>query len=180
MHYQANKKSKNKKMKKIALIIITTISLMSCDTKSNGHNVPSNATGYTIDSSANTDLVIKAANALVNNDTTTYKSCYSSDAIFHDNNDSANLTKNVAGIQAMHDKGIVWKLNKIGAIWETVDLNPKANENTSYVISYQNYTLTKGDKSIVVRFNVLNNIKDGKLMSEYLRYDNSGITELMK
>ena len=101
---------------------------MSCDTKSNGHNVPSNATGYTIDSSANTDLVIKASNALINNDTTAYKSCYSSDAIFHDNNDSANLTQNVAGIQAMHDKGIVWKLNKIGAIWETVDLNPKANE----------------------------------------------------
>jgi len=167
-------------MKKIALFFITTISLMSCDTKSNGHNVPSNATGYTIDSSANTDLVKKAANALVNHDTTAYKSCYSSDVVFHDNGNSANLTQNVAGIQAMHDKGIVWKLNKIGAIWETVDLNPKANENTSYVISYQNYTLTKGDKSIIVRFNVLNNIKDGKLMSEYLRYDNSGIAELMK
>ncbi len=167
-------------MKKFALIVITTISLMACDTKSNGHIVPSNAQAYTIDSSANTDLVIKAANALINNDTATYKSCYSSDAIFHDNNDSANLTQNVAGLQAMHDKGIVWKLNKIGAIWETIDLNPKANENTSYVISYQNYTLTKGDKSIVVRFNVLNNLKDGKLMSEYLRYDNSGIAELMK
>ena len=167
-------------MKKIALLVITTISLMSCDTKSNGHNVPSNATGYTIDSSANTDLVRKAANALVNNDTTTYKSCYSSDAKFHDNNDSANLTKNVAGIQAMHDKGIVWKLNKIGAIWETIYLTPKASGKTSYVISYQNYTLTRGGKSIVVRFNVLNNIKDGKMMAEHLRYDNSGIAELMK
>jgi len=80
----------------------------------------------------------------------------------------------------MHDKGIVWKLNKIGAIWETVYLTPISNGKTSYVISYQNYTLTKGSKSIVVRFNVLNNIKDGKLMAEYLRYDNSGIAELMK
>jgi len=178
MHYQANKKPKN--MKKIALFVITTISLMSCDTKSNGYNVPSNATGYTIDSSANTDLVRKAANALVNNDTTTYKSCYSSDVKFHENNDSATLTQNIAGLQAMHDKGIVWKLNKIGAIWETIYLNPKANGKTSYVISYQNYTLTRGDKSIIVRFNVLNNIKDGKIMSEHLRYDNSGIAELMK
>jgi len=167
-------------MKKIALFFITTISLMSCDTKSNGHNVPSNATGYTIDSSANTDLVRKAANALVNNDTTTYKSCYSSDVKFHENNDSATLTQNIAGLQAMHDKGIVWKLNKIGAIWETIYLNPKANGKTSYVISYQNYTLTRGDKSIIVRFNVLNNIKDGKMMAEHLRYDNSGIAELMK
>jgi hypothetical protein len=167
-------------MKKIALFIITTISLMSCDTKSNGHNIPSNATGYTIDSSANTDLVRKAANALVNNDTTTYKSCYTSDAKFYENNDSANLTQNIAGLQAMHDKGIVWKLNKIGAIWETIYLTPKASGKTSYIISYQNYTLTKGDKSIVVRFNVLNNIKDGKMMAEHLRYDNSGIAELMK
>jgi hypothetical protein len=167
-------------MKNILFSLAVIISLMSCDTKSNGHNIPSNATGYTIDSSANTDLVRKAANAIVNNDTTTYKSCYSSDAIFHENNDSANLTQNIAGLQAMRNKGVVWKLNKIGAIWETVYLNPKANGKTSYVISYQNYTLTKGDKSIVIRFNILNNIKDGKLMSEHLRYDNSGIAEFMK
>ena len=170
-------------MKKILLRLIVSASLIACtnqETKTDGQTVPTNATGYTIDSSANTDLVRKAANALVNNDTTAYKNCYTSNVIFHDNNDSANLTQNVAGIQAIHDKGIIWKLNKIGAIWETIDLNPKANENTSYVISYQNYTLTKGYKSIVVRFNVLNNIKDGKLMSEYLRYDNSGIAELMK
>ena len=167
-------------MKKIALFVITTISLMSCDTKTNGHNIPSNANGYTIDSSANTDLVRKAADALVNNDTTAYKSCYSSDVKFHENNDSANLTQNVAGIQAMRNKGIIWKLNKIGAIWETIYLNPKANGKTSYVISYQHYTLTRGDKSVVVRFNVLNNMKDGKIIAEYLRYDNSGIAELMK
>ena len=167
-------------MKKIALIVITTITLLSCDTKSNGHNVPSNATGYTIDSSANTDLVRKAANALVNNDTNAYKSCYTSDAKFYENNDSATLTQNIAGLQAMYDKGIVWKLNKIGAIWETIYLTPKASGKTSYIISYQNYTLTKGGKSIIVRFNVLNNIKDGKIMSEHLRYDNSGIAELMK
>jgi len=170
-------------MKKIISILIVSASLIACtnqETKTDGQTVPSNATGYTIDSSANTNLVRKAANALVNNDTTAYKNCYTSDVIFHDNNDSANLTQNVAGIQAMHDKGIVWKLNKIGAIWETVYLTPISNGKTSYVISYQNYTLTKGSKSIVVRFNVLNNIKDGKLMAEYLRYDNSGIAELMK
>ena len=42
---------------------------MSCDTKSNGHMVPSNATGYTIRSSANIDLVKNSANALAINDT---------------------------------------------------------------------------------------------------------------
>jgi hypothetical protein len=167
-------------MKKIMLCLIVSASLIACNTESNGHLVPSNATGYTIDSSANTDLVRKAANALVDNDTTAYKSCYSSDVKFHENNDSANLTQNVAGIQAMHNKGVVWKLNKIGAIWETIYLNPKANGKTSYVISYQNYTLTRGDKSVVVRFNVLNNMKDGKIIAEHLRFDNSGIAELMK
>ena len=167
-------------MKRIMLCLIVSASLIACNTKSNGHLVPSNATGYTIDSSANTDLVRKAANALVDNDTTAYKSCYSSDVKFHENNDSSNLTQNVAGIQAMRNKGVVWKLNKIGAIWETIYLNPKANGKTSYVISYQHYTLTRGDKSVVVRFNVLNNMKDGKIIAEHLRYDNSGIAELMK
>jgi hypothetical protein len=156
---------------------------MSCDTKnskSDNRNIPSNAKAYTIDSSANTDLVITAANAIVKNDTNTYRNCYSSDVKFHDNNDSADITQNLAGIKAMYDKGIVWKLNKIGAIWETIFIEPKQSGVTSYVISYQNYTLTKGSKSIIVKFNVLNNIKDGKLVAEWLRYDKSGINELMK
>ena len=153
---------------------------MACDTKSNGHIVPSNATAYNIHSSPNIDLVLKAANALVTNDTTTYKSCYSGAVMFHDNNDSANLTQNVAEIQAMYDKGIVWKLNKIGAIWETVVINPDKGDITSYVISFQNYTLTKGSKSIVVRFFVLDDMIDGKTVAEWLRYDKSGINELMK
>jgi len=167
-------------MKKIALIVISSISIMSCNTKSDNRNIPSNAQAYTIDSSVNTELVIKAANAIVKNDTNTYKNCYSSDVKFHDNNDSANITQNVAGIQAMFDKGIVWKLNKIGAIWETIFIQPKPSGKTSYVISYQSYTLTRGSKSIIVKFNVLNDIKDGKLVAEWLRYDRSGINELMK
>jgi hypothetical protein len=168
-------------MKNLVVFSLALITLlMSCDKKSNGLSVPYNAKAYTIDSSANTDLVIKAANSMVKYDTTAYKSCYSSDVVFHDNGDSANIHQNVAGIKAFYDKGIVWKLNKIGAIWETIFIEPKKNEVTSYVISYQNYTLTKGNKSIVVRFNVLNNIKDGKMVAEWLRYDRSGINELMK
>jgi hypothetical protein len=167
-------------MKKIALIVISTISIISCNTKSDNRNIPSNAQAYTIDSSANTDLVRNAANALVRNDTNAYKKCYSSNVKFHDNNDSANITQNVAGIEAMFDKGIVWKLNKIGAIWETIFIQPKPSGVTSYVISYQSYTLTRGSKSIIVKFSVLNNIKDGKLDAEWLRYDKSGINELMK
>lgn len=167
-------------MKKLLFSLALITLLISCDKESNSLSVPSNAKAYTIDSSANTDLVVKAANALVKYDTIAYKSCYSSDVVFHDNGDSANIQQNVAGIKAFYDQGIVWKLNKIGAIWETIFIEPKKNEVTSYVISYQNYTLTKGNKSIVVRFNVLNNIKDGKMVAEWLRYDRSGINELMK
>ena len=167
-------------MKKIALFVITTISLMSCDTKSNGHNIPSNANGYTIDSSANIDLVKNAANALAINDTNTYKNCYISNVIIRDNNDSANLTQNIAALQPMFNKGIIWKLNKIPMIWETVVINPDEGGATSYVISFRKYTLTKGGKSINVRFLVVDDIRDGKIIAEWLRYDKSGINELMK
>ena len=167
-------------MKKILFSFVLFTTIISCDSKSENHNFPANAIGYTIDSSANTDLVINAANALVKNDTNAYKNCYSSDAIFHDNNDSANLNQNIADIEAMFNKGIVWKLNKIGAIWETVILKPGSDGITSFVNSYQNYTLTKGNKSVNVRFSVLDDIKDGKQVAEWLRYDKSGIAELMK
>ena len=167
-------------MKKIALFVITTILLMSCDTKSNGHIVPSNATGYTISSSANIDLVKNAANALVINDTNTYKNCYISNVIIRDNNDSANLTQNIAAVKPMFNKGIIWKLNKIPMIWETVVINPDEGGATSYVISFRKYTLAKGGKSINVRFLVVDDIRDGKIIAEWLRYDKSGINELMK
>ena len=169
-------------MKKILLSLIVSASLIACtnqETKTDGQTVPSYATGYTIDSSANTDLVRNAANAILKNDTITYKNCYSSDVKFHDNNDSSNLTQNVAGFQAMHDKGIVSKLNKI-FLWETVVIKPDVGGVTSYVTSFQNYTLTKGSKSINVRFLIIDDIKDGKQVEEWLRYDNSGIAELMK
>jgi hypothetical protein len=167
-------------MKKIALFVITTISLISCDTKSNGHIVPSNATGYTIRSSANIDLVKNAANALAINDTNTFKNCYISDVIIRDNNDSANLTQTIAAVQPMFNKGIIWKLNKIPLIWETVVIDPDEGGATSYVISFRKYTLTKGGKSINVRFLVVDDIRDGKIIAEWLRYDKSGINEMMK
>ena len=79
----------------------------------------------------------------------------------------------------MHDKGIVSKLNNI-FLWETVIIKPDVGGVTSYVTSFQNYTLTKGSKSINVRFLIIDDIKDGKQVEEWLRYDNSGIAELMK
>ncbi|MEI6586419.1 MAG: hypothetical protein WCL56_10045 [Sediminibacterium sp.] len=170
-------------MKKILLSLIVSASLIACtnqETKIDGQTVPTNATGYTIDSSANTDLVKRSSNALANNDTIEYRNTYSSNVVFHDNNDSQNLTQNMVGIKAMFDKGIVWKLNKFEAIWETV--YKKANEKgvSNYVNSYSNFTLTKGGKSINVIFSVVDAIKDGKQVEEWLVYDKSGIAELMK
>ena len=80
----------------------------------------------------------------------------------------------------MFNKGIIWKLNKIPMIWETVVINPDEGGATSYVISFRKYTLTKSGKSINVRFLVVDDIRDGKIIAEWLRYDKSGINELMK
>ena len=65
-------------------------------------------------------------------------------------------------------------------IWETVVINPDEGGATSYVISFRKYTLTKGGKSINVRFLVVDDIRDGKIIAEWLRYDKSGFNELMK
>jgi len=169
-------------MKKILLALIVITSIVSCSTQEvkTTHNYPSSASGYTLDSTANTDLVKSSAIALAKNDTAGYRKTYSSDVVFHNNNDSANLTQNMAGIKAIFDKGIVMKLDGIGAMWETVYNKPNEKGIVSYVNSYQGFTFTKGSKSIKVIFSVVDAIKDGKQVEEWLFYDKSGIAELMK
>ena len=85
-------------MKKILLALIVITSIVSCSTQEvkTTHNYPSSASGYTLDSTANTDLVKSSAIALAKNDTAGYRKTYSSDVVFHDNNDSANLTQNLS------------------------------------------------------------------------------------
>ena len=170
-------------MKKIFFSLVVITSFMACDTKQIKpvkHDYPSNATGYTLDSTANTDLVKKALHALIINDTITYKDTYSSNAIFHHNTDSMNLSQNMAMIKAQFDSKIEMKIFGVPEIWELVNNNPDKNGINHYVLSFIDFQLTKGGRSMKLIISFCDLIKDGKQVEEYLIYDKSSIAELMK
>ena len=170
-------------MHKISFTLVLIILIISCDTKQAKpvkHDYPPNATGYTLDSTANTDLVKKALHALITNDTVTYKDTYSSNAIFHHNTDSMNLSQNMAMIKAQFDSKIEMKIFGVPEIWELINNNPDKNGINHYVLSFIDFQLTKGGRSMKLSISFCDLIKDGKQVEEYLIYDKSSIAELMK
>ena len=170
-------------MKRILFSLVTITSLMACDTKNTtttSNNYPSNAFGYTLNSTTNTDLVKKGLHALITNDTATYKDTYSSNAIFHHNTDSMNLSQNMAMIKAQFDSKIEMKIFGVPEIWELINNNPDKNGINHYVLSFIDFQLTKGGRSMKLSISFCDLIKDGKQVEEYLIYDRTSIEALMK
>ena len=170
-------------MHKISFTLVLIILIISCDTKQAKpvkHDYPPNATGYTLDSTANTDLVKMPLHALITNDTVTYKDTYSSNAIFHHNTDSMNLSQNMAMIKAQFDSKIEMKIFGVPEIWELINNNPDKNGINHYVLSFIDFQLTKGGRSMKLSISFCDLIKDGKQVEEYLIYDKSSIAEFMK
>jgi len=164
-----------------SLALLTT--LFACQSKTETSataNYPTNAAGYNLDSTANTDLVIKTVKAMEAMDTATYRSIYATNAIFHDNLDSMNLDQNMSMFNLFKSKGITVKVLEIQPIWEAVNKVPSQKGITNYVISYQTAQFTKGDKNIKVVMNVVDAMKDGKITEEWITYDTKGLSELIK
>jgi hypothetical protein len=169
-------------MKKIILLFALAGSIFACTKKEEGAVASAGAngqSGITFDSTANTELVKKSVMAIETGDTAVYRSTYAPDVVFHDNLDSMNLDGNMAMFKLFADKGVKVKV-EFGPIWETQ--NNKADEKgiTTYVISYQTITLTKGDKSLKTLIHSVDAIKDGKLAEEWLVYDRAAMAEMTK
>ena len=169
-------------MKKIILLFALAGSIFACSKKEDGAVASTGAkgqSGITFDSTANTELVKKSVMAIETGDTAVYRSTYNPDVVFHDNLDSMGLDANMAMFKAFADKGVKVKV-EFGPIWETQ--NNKADEKgiTTYVISYQTITLSKGDKSMKTLIHSVDAIKDGKLAEEWLVYDRSAMIEMTK
>ena len=97
-------------------------------------------------------------------DADTYKSYFAPNAIFHDNLDSMTLDQNVSLIGLFKSKGIAVKIDKVAPIWEYVYEKKSAKTGISnFVISYQYFNFTKGDKSIKVLISAVDLVKEGKL-----------------
>lgn len=169
-------------MKKLLMGLIVTASLVACkdqkQTSTASAALP-NTSGYTLDSSANIDLIKKSNAAGSTGDVTTYKSTYSDSAVFHDNLNKLSLSQNLDMLEQFKKAGLTFTL-EYGALWETVNNKPDEKGVSNYVLGYLTSTFKKGDKSVKVGQFQIDAVKDGKIVEEWIIYDPTEIMALMK
>ena len=169
-------------MKKLLLGFLVLASIAACtnpkSTSTAATAVP-NGSGYTLDSSANIDLIKKSNAAGASGDLATYKTTYSDSAVFHDNLNKLSLSQNLEMLEQFKKTGLSFSV-EYGALWETI--NNKADEKgvSNYVLGYLTTTFKKGDKSLKVAQFQVDAVKDGKIVEEWNTYDTRKIFELMK
>jgi len=170
-------------MKQLIYCLVIATTFFACQTttvNTESADYPAKALGYNLDTTVNTETVLKAVKAMETMDTTTYRSLYAADAIFHDNLDTTNLDQNIAMISSFKANGISFKITSVSPIWELVNKKASPTGVTNYVISYQMGEFTKADKTVKVIMNSVDAFKDGKIVEEWNTYDTRKIYELMK
>lgn len=162
--------------------LIVTASLVACkdqkQTSTASAALP-NTSGYTLDSSANIDLIKKSNAAGSTGDVTTYKSTYSDSAVFHDNLNKLSLSQNLDMLEQFKKAGLTFTM-EYGALWETVNNKPDEKGVSNYVLGYLTSTFKKGDKTVKVAQFQVDAVKDGKIVEEWIIYDPTEIMALMK
>lgn len=172
-------------MKKLSLTLFAAfaaVAIYSCSPKNEASvEKDPNATGYNVDSSANIDVIKASFKDMVNYDTASYKSKYVDTAIFNDNMATMRLADNVAIFKKAKALGVTIKVDRIGAIWESIMNKPNKNGVKNGVFSYATITWTRAGKSatvFVAQVDAFN--AEGKIVEEWLTYDPTAINELLK
>jgi hypothetical protein len=169
-------------MKKILLFSIVATSLFACSQKSentSANNFPADASGYTLDNSANIELSKKSAKCIETGDTATYRATYSKDAVIHENGVDETVDQNMAAISAIKAAGVTIKIDTGAIYFETKYFTPKTG-HTDYVHSYMVMTLSKGSKQAKLYMHAVDAIKDGLQVEEWLMYDTKSVPDLLK
>lgn len=162
--------------------MLIAIVALSCTTQSEKNTVISDEHqfGLNFDSSANIDAIKATFKDIETYDTISYVKKYADSAIFHDNNKITSLAENVAMQRQFIAAGFKVEVQPNQYIWGS-HFNFKDGTIGDYVYSYITVKFTKGDKSVdVVNFQADKFNKEGKIIEEYIVYDQSGILELMK
>lgn len=170
-------------MKKIiCLLAIGAIVVVSCESKketTSSTDTPKGS-GYTLDSSANIELVKKLNTAFPAGDSVTAYACYNDTAKVHDNLHVMSVKENFHEFQSLVKQGLTFKLEKINEIFEVVNYKPAPDGVSNYVIAWVTLSLQKGTKSITIQMNQGFAIRDGKVVEEWDTYDTGGLADLMK
>lgn len=170
-------------MRKIlGLIAVTAIVLASCEPKKEGTATAEapKGSGYTLDSSANVDMVKKLNYAFPAGDSAAVYACYNEGAKVHDNMLGVSVQENFRGFQAMLSQGLSVKFEKFDAIFEVVNYKPSPDGYTNYVLAWVTMSAKKGNKSATISMHQAFALKDGKIMEEWDYYDSSELMNLMK
>jgi len=172
----------NKMRKIIGLIAMSAIVFASCEPKKEGTTTTETpkGSGYTLDSSANIELVKKLNYAFPAGDSAAVYSCYNDTAKVHDNLHVVSIKQNFRDFHSMLEKGLTFKVEKINAIFEVVNYKPTPDGVSNHVVAWVTLSMQKGGKSITVVMNQAFAIKDGKIVEEWDSYDTSEITTLFK
>ncbi len=169
-------------MKKILFTCFVVSTIMACSPnadKTASVDYPADATGYNLDSSANIEIVKKMATAFESMDSATYRAFYAETAKFHDNGKDMTLDQNLGSFSFFKENGVTIKFEKIDPIWEAVNKEASSDGVTNYVISFQHLIMKKGGKEVKVIMNVVNGMKDGKIVEEWGLYDSKPMYDLM-
>lgn len=170
-------------MKKLtSFIVIATIVFASCESKKEATTAPEapKGTGYTLDSSANIDMVKKLNIAFPSGDSATAYACYNDTAKVHDNLQTMSVKDNFHEFQSLVQQGITFKLERVEEIFEVVNYKPSPDGVSNYVTAWVTLSVSKGNKTVPVQMNQAFAIKDGKIVEEWDTYDTGGLMGLMK
>ena len=176
-------------MKKTILLAMVATTLFACGTKTETSstaatttpNIPANATGYNIDSTANIATLQKINESGSAGDTTIAKAAYLDTAIVYDNGKKVPIAENIKMIPFLKSKGVTMHVDKYDAIWETVMKKVDEIGVQNYVFAYETVSFTKGNKkSIVTVFQALAFNKEGKIVKEWDVYDPTSLIEFLK
>ena len=170
--------------KTISLIALVGLLFISCKKEGTASTVEAknpDQIGITVSKSANIEMVKKLTAMAENSDFPNFKANFAPKAVIHDNMNDINIDENIKMLEDIKANGMTISLSKKPLIWEII--NDKADEKTgvkNYVFTYYGATFSKGDKSVVINYNMIFAIKDGKIVEEWDIYDSAPILNLLK
>jgi hypothetical protein len=170
--------------KTIYLIALVGALFISCKKEGTASTVESknpDQIGITVSKSANIEMVKKLTAMAENSDFPNFKANFAPKAVIHDNMNDISIDENIKMLEDIKANGMTISLSKKPLIWEII--NDKADEKTgvkNYVFTYYDATFSRGGKSVVINYNMIFAIKDGKVVEEWDIYDSAPILNLLK